>query len=101
MPDNDFITRGEYSARHEELLNRVTKVEALLEAYRDAMTSRFDRLSDKIDASENLLSTQIANLKDEVFKQRNGSLRYALSVTVSFILGGGLIGIIQYLHPLR
>jgi hypothetical protein len=97
MPD-EFITRSEYTARHDELVSRIVKVEALFEAYRDNVSVRFDKLTDKIDSTQTLLSGQIGNIKEEIYRQRNGNLKYMLSVLTSFLLGGGLLELITYLH---
>ena len=98
----DYITRSEYTSRHEELIARVTKTEALVEAYRDNMALRFDKLSDKIDNTSGNLATQINSLEKEMYKGRLSGLRWAIGTITSFIVGGAsLVGILQVFHLLK
>lgn len=76
-----LVARNEYEARHASLELRINKVE-----------NQFD----------NLMKT-IQELKDEISKGRARDLRLILSMVMSFITGGGLIGLVDFLssrgHP--
>ena len=106
----DYITRAGYDVRQAELVSRVSKVEALVDAYRDNMTLCFDKLSDKIDVTTvNLtgkidataigLSAQLNALKDEMYKGRLAGMKWAVGIVFSFMSGGAaLVGILQMFH---
>jgi hypothetical protein len=38
MADREYITRQEFSARHDDLVTRVAKIEGLVEAQRDTVS---------------------------------------------------------------
>jgi hypothetical protein len=114
MSDMDNpITRAEYEKRHEELsiaLNaqisrldaRIDKTETADSSLKSQMDVRFDRLADRIDNSEKLLSSQISTLKDDIYRTRTSDLWRVLGWCASFVLGGGgMFGLLQVFHLLR
>ena len=113
MADTDYITRSEYDRRHQELAdqfavqiqrldNRIDKAELSDTTLKTQIDSKFDKVTDKIDATERLLSTQIGTLKDDIYRTRTTDLWRVLGWGVSFVLGGGgMFGLLQVFHLLR
>ena len=113
MADTDYITRGEYDHRHQELAdqfavqiqrldNRIDKAELSDTTLKTQIDFKFDKVTDKIDATERLLSTQIGTLKDDIYRTRTTDLWRVLGWGVSFVLGGGgMFGLLQVFHLLR
>jgi hypothetical protein len=114
MADIDnIITRAEYEKRHDELTagfraqiarldSRIDKAETADSSLKTQMDLRFDRLVDKIDNSEKLLSSQIGTLKDDIYRTKTSDLWRVLGWFVSFVIGGGgVFGLLQVFHLLK
>ena len=101
MPD-EYVTRVEYEARHANLEQRVSKVEATIDAYRTAFDAKLDKISDKVGSVETNLSHQIGSMKDAFYRDKSTTARWAIGALVSFLTGGGgMIGLLQVFHLLR
>ena len=96
MPD-EWITRAEFTAQVQRLDARIDKAETSDSTVKVQLDARLDKLSDKIDTVEKLLSSQITSLREDVFRQRNGALKFALSTVLSFIVGGGAVELLRFL----
>ncbi len=113
MADTDYIQRSEYDRRHQELSDqfmaqvqrldiRIDKAELSDTSLKTQIETKFEKVTDKIDASERLLSTQITTLKDDIYRTRTTDLWRVIGWGVSFVLGGGgTVGLLQALHLLR
>ncbi len=112
MIDNP-ITRSEYEKRHEELsiiLNvqvarldtRIDKTETADSSLKVQMDLRFDKVTDKIDTSEKLLSSQIGTLKDDIYHTRQSDLWRVIGWMVPLVFGGGgVLALLQAFHLLK
>ncbi len=113
MADTDYITRGEYDRRYRELADqfaaqvqrldaRIDKTEMSDTALKTQIEAKFDKVTDKIDATERLLSTQIGTLKDDIYRTNSNNLWRVLSWGVSFVLGGGgMFSLLQLFHLIK
>jgi hypothetical protein len=114
MADIDnIITRAEYEKRHEELSNifnaqisrldaRIDKTETADSSLKTQMDLRFDKITDKIDTSEKLLSSQISTLKDDINRTRQSDLWRVIGWLVPAAFGGGgVFAILQAFHLLK
>jgi hypothetical protein len=113
MADIEYVGRVEYEKRHDDLSNnfnaqiarldaRIDKAEIAGAALRTQLDVRFDKIGDKIDASEKLLSTQFTSLKDDIYRTKTSDLWRVLGWAISFILGGGgMVGLFQLFHLLK
>jgi hypothetical protein len=107
------LTREEYERRHAELsalvVSHIARVDARIDkveqtdlAAKTQLDAKFEKLTDKIDNSEKLLSSQISTLKDDIYRTRTSDLWRVISWGVSFLLGGGgVFGLLQVLHLLK
>lgn len=102
MADTDYITRGEFNVQVARIDARLDKLEAADSSVKAQLDAKFDRLADRIDSSERLLSSQIGTLKDDIYRTRTTDLWRVLGWGVSFVLGGGgAFGLLQVLHLIR
>ena len=113
MADTDFIGRVEYEKRHDDLTlafnaqiarldARIDKTEIAGAALRTQLDARFDKLGDKIDTSEKLLSNQFSTLKEDIYRTKTSDLWRVMGWGVSFLLGGGAItALLQLLHFIK
>ncbi len=112
MMDNP-ITRTEYEKRHDELAlgfraqiarldSRIDKAESSDQLLKTQMDAKFDKVFEKIETSEKLLSKDIGSLKDSINRSSQAALWRVLGWLISFILGGGgVITALQAFHLLR
>lgn len=88
---SNYILRAEYEARQAGLDARLTKTEAEIAALRHDVNEKLDKVVSKID-----------ELRDDVYKYRDGSLKTALGWMVSFTVGGGgMVALLQALHVIK
>jgi len=78
MPDNDPILRIEYEARNAQTMAELGRLNA-----------KFDTLSTKFDSLTIDMTTKMSNVK-------TGAWKYVASILLSFISGGGALGLIEY-----
>lgn len=87
----NYISRGEYNAAHSALEARVLKIEADLALMRTDLSTKIDKLVDRIDI-----------LREDMYKYRTSSLQTALGWMVSFLVGGGgLFGLLEILKVIK
>lgn len=79
MPDNDPILRIEYEARNAQTMAEIGRLNA-----------KFDTLTSKFDALTINVNTQMGNI-------RTGAWKYIATSLMSFLLGGGALGLIEFL----
>ncbi len=113
MAVNDPVLRMEYEKRHDELSSnvqaqiarldaRIDKTEIANEALKLQIDARFDKLGDKIDNSEKLLSSQFSTLKDDIYRTKTSDLWRILGWGFSFVFGGGgMFALLQIFHLLK
>ena len=93
-----LMTREEYERRHATLEVRVDKLETDMkqmaiwggQEHKEMkldVSTRFDKILEKFD-----------NLESEVLHNRSDNLKWSLGIVLSFVSGGGLIGILTALH---
>lgn len=83
MPENDPVLRLEYEARNAQTQAEIGRLSA-----------KFDTLSSKFDTLTINMNTQMGNIK-------TGAWKYIASILLSFISGGGALGLIEYLLTKR
>lgn len=79
MPENDPILRLEYEARNAQTQAEIGRLSA-----------KFDTLSSKFDTLTISMNTQMSNIK-------TGAWKYIATSLMSFLLGGGALGLIEFL----
>ncbi len=79
MPD-EYITRPEYEARQSEMKSEIVRIGMDASADRKDVQSKFDILSAKIDSA------------------RVSAWKLVAVSTVNFMIGGGLVAFLNYLH---
>lgn len=83
MADNEFITRLEYEARNAQAQAEIGKLDA-----------KIDTLSSKIETLTVSMNSQMGNIK-------TGAWKYIATSLLSFMTGGGVLGLIEFLLSKR
>ncbi len=112
MPE-DFITRSEYNKRVDGIISRfqaevqrldlrIDKTEIADTSLKMQIDNRFEKVLDKIEASEKLLSSQVSTLKDDIYRTQSGNMWRVIGWGVSFVFGGGgMFALLQIFHVLK
>lgn len=87
MADSDSITRTEYETRHSELRTEMLSLRAEDATLRKEMTTSITILDGKIDS----LSKKLDDARVSSWKLISFSL-------INFLLGGGIVAVLNYLH---
>lgn len=87
MSDSDYITRSEYETRHSELRTEMIALRASDDTLRRDMTTRFDTFDSKLDA-----------LDAKISAAQTSGWKLATISMINFVLGGGLVALLSYLH---
>lgn len=77
--NNETITRFEYEARNAQTQAEIGRLSA-----------KFDTLSSKFDALTISMNTQMGSIKTSAWK-------YIATSLMSFLMGGGALGLIEFL----
>lgn len=81
MPvDTEYITRPEYEARQAEMKSELVRISMDASADRKDVQAKFDILSNKIDGA------------------KVSAWKLIAVSTVNFMIGGGLVAFLNYLH---
>ena len=83
----DYITRSEYETRHSELRTEMIALRTSDDVLRRDMTARFDTFDNKLDA----LNAKVDNARVSGWKLATVSI-------LNFVVGGGLVALLSYLH---
>ena len=102
------MPRTEYENRHTELITRVTHNEDairetgryILAEFEKAREQREHNLYQALDAVKEV-SRQCDEIKSDISSGRVTTIRYIISVIVSFAVGSGAIGIFEFLRTLK
>ncbi len=92
---DEYVTRTEFNQHNSSVDAKIATLEARITSdsskLRDDIDRKLDRQGDKIDK----LGESIQSLRNEVYNNRNATLKFAVSVLVSFILGGGGLELVR------
>lgn len=103
-----LMPRSEYEARHITVNKRVDELEIRVQALNEferqehkeimaGLEKKFDALIKRIDNVDN----DMKELNEQHANSQETTLRYIVSVCVSFVLGSGGLAIIQFLLSLK
>lgn len=113
MPKDESLTR------HIAASDRITQVEKRVadiqlgmaemakwsmsehEKLRQASSDRIDKLDNTVSTHFATVENSIDDIKTSISESRATTLRYIISVIISFLLGGGALGIIEYIRSLH
>lgn len=109
MPKDESLSRHLATAdrvssvekRQAEIAESLTKVMTWAmgehEKIRAATDGRFDHMEQNVDKRFDEVEASINELKQSLSDSKSTTIRYMVSVIVSFIVGGGLLGIIEFI----
>lgn len=102
------VPRTEYENRHTELVQRVTHNEDSIKEMSRYILSEFEKARNQRDTNLNLsldavkeVSRQCDEIKADISAGRITTIRYIVSVIVSFAIGGGAIAFIEFARSFR
>lgn len=91
---NTTIPRQEYESRHQDLEKQVLGLSAQIQNTLVLGRAERDKIMDKLDTNSELfksevheVGTQLNGLKDDIAASHNNTLRYIVTVIVSFVIG--------------
>lgn len=114
-----MMPKDESVLRHLAASDRITQVEKRLadlsqgmtesvkwsmaehEKIRQANNDRIDKLENNVSGQLESVVKSIDGIKESISENRATTLRYIISVIISFLLGGGALGIIEYIRSLH
>lgn len=68
---------------------------------REVSSTKIERLENSVNARFTSVEAGINEINKNISDARATTLRYIVSVVVSFVLGGGALGIIEYIRSLH
>lgn len=91
MSVGDYITRSEFEARHSELRTELIRLSTENDAHFNWVVNENEKIRKDVQIKFDSLVEKIDSARVSTWKA------VALS-SVNFILGGGLVGLLTYLH---
>ena len=102
------MPRTEYENRHTDLVLRISKLEtaqaemaryilAEMEKTRIDRETNFEKSMEAIDKVRALVD----GVKDDLAKSRSATLSTVIGYIVSFVVGGGALGLVEFLRSLH
>lgn len=108
------MDKGESLSRHSAMSDRAFAIERAVadakasqaeimkwamgehEKIRDSIETKLTAVDGNIDTRFNEVNGKIDSINNNISQNRATTLRYIISVIVSFFIGGGIIGIIEF-----
>lgn len=87
----DFITRSEYEARHSELRTELIRLSSENDSHFKWAVNENEKLRQDIQVKFDVLAAKVDSAGVGMWKLVTASI-------VNFMLGGGLIALLNYLH---
>ena len=91
VPSSDFITRSEYEARHSELRTELIRLSSENDTHFKWVVAENEKIRQDVQAKFDILVAKINSATVGAWKL------VAVSM-VNFMLGGGIIALLNYLH---
>jgi len=101
MSVGDYITRSEYEARHAELRTEMLHLGATTDAIRSDIQARFDLLTAKIEKFDDAQTAKLEKMDEKIDSAQVAAWKVVALSAANFIVGGGMMAVFQYFHPLR
>lgn len=87
----NYITRSEYEARHSELRTELLRLSTEHDAHFKWVVAENDKMRTDVQAKFDMLAAKLDTASVGVWKIVTASV-------INFMLGGGLIALLNYLH---
>ena len=94
----NFISRKDADDRFNGIIERIVKIEANQSKTTDYILVENKEMRKLVQDKFDQTMTGINEIKESIAQRQDTNARYVVSVIVSFILGGGLLTLLQFLH---
>ena len=94
----NYITRSEYEARHSELRTELIRLSSEHDSHFKWVVTENEKMRNDVQVKFDILTTKIDSQAKSIDSAGVGVWKLVTASVINFMLGGGLIALLNYLH---